>query len=100
MNITPPARNTAEKVASRLRSLNNSKGTTGFSALRSTMTNATPAATATSAETMVIGASQPFSGPWVKPNTAAVQPRVASRAPAASSFIRSLWVSRSVVRAR
>ena len=36
VNITPPARNTAANVATRLRSLNNSNGTTGLSAVRST----------------------------------------------------------------
>ena len=40
VNITPPARNTAANVATRLRSLNRSNGTTGFSAVRSTITNA------------------------------------------------------------
>ena len=44
--------------------------------------------------------SQPSSGPIENAYTAAVQPKVARMAPAASSFIRSRWVSRSVVRAR
>jgi hypothetical protein len=58
-------------------------------AVRSTNTNAAKATTAATPDISVSGASQPFSGPWVKPNTAAVQPTVASSAPAASSFIRS-----------
>ncbi len=37
VNITPPARKTAANVATRLRSLNSSNGTTGFSAVRSTI---------------------------------------------------------------
>ena len=100
VNMTPPARNTAANVATRLRSLKRSNGTTGFAAERSTITNATKATSATSAEPRLTGVSQPFSGPCENPNTAAVQPSVASSAPAASSFIRSLCVSRSVVRAR
>ena len=100
MNITPPARKTAAKVATRLRSLNRSNGTTGFSAVRSTIRNAMKNTAAASSEPMVTGSSQPFSGPWVNPKTAAVQPSVARIAPAASNFNRSLWVSRSVVRAR
>ena len=100
VNITPPAMKIAAKVATRLRSRNKSNGTTGFSAVRSTTMNAPRNTSAATNEPIVIGSSQPFSGPWVKPNTAAVQPRVASRAPVASSFSRSLWVSRSVVRAR
>ena len=36
VNITPPARKMAAKVATRLRSRNSSNGTTGFSAVRST----------------------------------------------------------------
>ena len=100
VNITPPARNTAAKVASRLRSANSRNGTTGLTARRSTKTNAVNAAAAISPDSSVMGSNQPFSGPWVKPNTAAVQPTVASSAPAASSFIGSRCVSRRVVRAR
>ena len=100
VNSTPPARKIATKVASRLRSLNNSNGTTGFWALRSAMTNAMKNTTAADIEPRVIGVSQPFSGPIEKPNTAAVQPSVARMAPVASSFIRSLCVSRRLVRAR
>ncbi len=59
-----------------------------------------PKTAAAAPEPSVIGANQPLSGPWVKANTAAVQARVASMAPAASSFIRSRLVSRSAVRAR
>ena len=44
--------------------------------------------------------SQPFSGPIAMPKTAAVQINVASTAPVASSFVRSFWVSDSIVRAR
>ena len=87
-------------MASRLRSKNKSNGTTGFSAVRSTTANATKAARATTPEPIVVADSQPFSGPIEKPKTAAVQTNVASTAPVASSFIRSFWVSRSVVRAR
>ena len=100
VNITPPARNMAAKVASRLRSRNRANGTTGLIAVRSTATKATMASSAASPEPSVVGASQPLSGPWVKPNTAAVQATVASRAPAASSFMRSRWVSRNVSWAR
>ena len=100
VNITPPARNTAAKVASRLRSRNRLNGTTGLTARRSTKKNATNAMAAAAPEARVTGESQPFSGACAKPNTAAVQPTVASSAPAASSFIRSRWVSRRVRRAR
>ena len=48
----------------------------------------------------MIGEAQPASGPIENANTAAVQPIVASSAPAASSLSRSRLVSRSVVRAR
>ena len=87
-------------VASRLRSRNKSNGTTGFSAVRSTMAKAIAAARATTPEPMVVTEIQPFSGPIEKAKTAAVQASVASMAPVASSFIRSLLVSRSAVRAR
>ncbi len=100
VKLTPPARNMAANVASRLRSKNRLNGTMGFSAVRSTTTNATKAARATTPEPIVVADSQPFSGPIEKPKTAAVQINVASTAPVASSFIRSFWVSRSVVRAR
>ena len=90
----------ATKVASRLRSKNRSKGTTGFSAVRSTRAKAMKAAKPTTAEPMVVTEIQPFSGPMENAKTAAVQATVASTAPAASSFIRSLCVSRSAVRAR
>ena len=100
VNITPPARKIAAKVATRLRSWNNSNGTTGFSAVRSTKRNAAKAASATTPEAIVTVDNQPCSGPIEKANTAAVQPSVASSAPAASSFSRSLLVSRSVLRAR
>ena len=49
---------------------------------------------------MVVTEIQPFSGPIEKAKTAAVHASVASMAPVASSFIRSLLVSRSAVRAR
>ncbi len=100
VNMTPPARKIAANVATRLRSRNRSKGTTGFTAVRSTTTNAPRNTSAATPEAIVIGSSQPFSGPWVNPKTAAVQPSVARIAPVASSFNRSLWVSRSVVRAK
>ena len=58
-------------------------------AVRSTRTKAARDTTAAKPDSSVSGASQPFSGPWVKPKTAAVQATVASSAPAASSFIRS-----------
>jgi hypothetical protein len=90
----------ATKVASRLRLKNRSKGTTGFSAVRSTTANARNAARATAPEPIVVTEIQPFSGPIEKAKTAAVHASVASTAPAASSFIRSRRVSRSVVRAR
>ena len=90
----------ATKVASRLRSKNKLKGTTGFSAVRSTSANPMKAPSATTAEPIVVNETQPASGPEEKANTAAVQPSVASTAPAASSFIRSRLVSRSAVRAR
>ena len=80
-------------VASRLRSKNKLNGTIGFSAVRSTTANATKAPNATTPEPIVVADSQPFSGPIKKPKTAAVQVNVASTAPAASSFIRSFWVS-------
>ena len=51
-------------------------------------------------EPRVTADNQPCSGPIEKPKTAAVQPRVAKMAPVASSFSRSRWVSRSVLRAR
>ena len=100
MNITPPTRNLAAKMASRLRSKNKLNGTMGFSAVRSTTANATKAASATRPEPIVVADSQPFSGPIEQPKTAAVKINVASTAPVASSFIRSFWVSRSEVRAR
>ena len=75
-------------------------GTMGFTAVRSTARNATNAIMATRPGPIVVGDSQPFSGPIDKPKTAAVQTNVASTAPVASSFIRSFWVSRSAARAR
>ncbi|CEZ30208.1 Uncharacterised protein [Mycobacterium tuberculosis] len=100
LNMTPPANRIALNVTNRLRSRNKWNGTTGFSAVRSTMTNATAAAKATRPEPMVMPDIQPFSGPIEKAKTAAVHASVASMAPVASSFIRSLLVSRRAVRAR
>ena len=100
VNMTPPARKMAAKVATRLRSWNRLNGTTGFSAVRSTIRKPTNAATAITPEPSVNGDNQPCSGPIEKPKTAAVHPSVASSAPAASSLRRSRLVSRSVLRAR
>src|ERR1700757_519672 len=94
--VTPPDRNIAANVASRLRSKNTLNGTMGFSALRSTTTNATKAPRATTPDPTVVADGQPFAGPIEKPKTTAVHINVASAAPVASSFIRSFWVSRSV----
>ncbi len=58
------------------------------------------ATSATPAEPSVVTEIQPASGPIENANTAPVHARVASTAPAASSFIRSRLVSRSAVRAR
>ena len=101
VNMTPPARKIAANVATRLRSRNRSKGTTGFTAVRSTTTECAEEhrRSYTRGDRDRFD-SQPFSGPWVNPKTAAVQPSVARIAPVASSFNRSLWVSRSVVRAK
>ena len=96
----PRTRNMAANVASRLRSKNRLNGTMGFSAVRSTATNATKAVTATRPGPIVVADSQPFSGPVDMPKTVAVQTNVASAAPAASSLVRSFSVSDSVVLAR
>ena len=87
-------------MASRLRSKNKLNGTTGFSAVRSTNGECDERDEPTAAEPIVVNDIQPASGPDEKANTAAVQASVASTAPAASSFIRSRFVSRSAVRAR
>ena len=100
VNNNPPAMKIATKVANRLRSKNRLNGTTGFSAVRSTHAKAMNATSARPAEPSVVNEIQPASGPVEKANTAAVQAKVASTAPAASSFIRSRLVSRSAVRAR
>src|ERR1700751_5187653 len=89
-NTTPPARNMATTVASLLRSTNQPNGTMGFSAVRFTATNATKAPRTTTPEPIVGADSQPFSGAIENPQTAAVHINVASAAPVASSFIRSL----------
>ncbi|SIC00314.1 Uncharacterised protein [Mycobacteroides abscessus subsp. abscessus] len=90
---TPPAMKIAANVATRLRSVNRLNGNTGFSAVRSTNRKAISSAAAAISDTIVYGESQPRSGPWVNPNTAAVQPSVASTEPATSSFIGSRSVS-------
>ena len=87
-------------MATRLRSENRLNGTMGFSAVRSTKTNATKAASATRLEPSVMADSHPCSAPVDMQKTAAVQANVASTPPAASSFIRSFSVSRSAELAR
>ncbi len=101
VNITPPARKTAANVATRLRSLNEFERHDGVRrrcARRRGTRSGRPAPPRPNPT--VNGDSQPCSGPIEKPNTAAVQPSVARMAPVASSFSRSRWVSRNVLRAR
>ena len=97
LNITPPPRNNDTNVITRLRSLNSDSGTSGLSALRSTMRNAMPSSTAEHPAPITQGSNQPRGGPWVKTSTAAVHASVATSAPVISSLSRSWRVSSSRV---
>ena len=76
-------------VITRLRLSNTENGTSGFSAVRSTMRKATKNTTAATPAPITHGSTHARGGPCVNTSTAAVQPRVASSAPVTSSLSRS-----------